>query len=65
MRQCEWWFSRLNKNLKVYNVCGKYVYYLDQEKSKIARMQIGKSNKCDDIIDVSISKTNINIDGDE
>lgn len=56
--------SVLVKN-EVYNVCGKYVYYLDQEKSKIARMQIGKSNKCDDIIDVSISKTKINIAGDE
>ena len=56
--------SVLVKN-EVYNVYGKYVYYLDQENSKISRMQIGKSNKCDDIVNVNTSKTKLNIAGDE
>lgn len=50
---------------EIYNVAGKYVYYLDKENSKIARMQIGKSNKCDDIVDINISRTKINIADDE
>lgn len=49
---------------EIYNVSEKYVYYLDKENSKIARMKIGKSNKCDDIVDINISKTKINIAGD-
>lgn len=56
--------SVLVKN-EVYNISGEYVYYLDQDNSKIARMQIGKTNKCNDIIDISVTKTKINIAGDE
>jgi len=52
-------------NNETYNVSGKYVYYFDKENLKIARMQIGKSNKCDDVVDLSISKTKINIAEDE
>lgn len=46
---------------EIYNVSGKYVYYFDRENSKIARMQIGKSNKCDDIVFLDVSKTKINL----
>lgn len=56
--------SVLVKN-DMYNVSGKYVYYVDQENRKIARMKIGKSNKCDDIININLTKTKINIAGDE
>jgi hypothetical protein len=52
-------------NNEIYNISGKYVYYFDKENSKIARMQIGKSNKCDDIVNVNVTKTKINIVGDE
>ena len=48
-------------NNEIYNVYGKYVYYFDKENSKICRMQIGRSNKIQDIVDVSISRTKINI----
>ncbi len=46
---------------ETYNICGKYVYYFDRENSKIARMKIGKSNQCDDLISLNVSNTKINI----
>lgn len=49
---------------EIYNVCGKYVYYLDEQNSKIARMKLKKSNQCDDIVSINISTTRINIAGD-
>lgn len=51
-------------NNEVYNVCGKYVYYYDKNTSKIARMQLKKSNQCENIVDISVSKTRINLAGD-
>lgn len=48
-----------------YNICGKYVYYFDRENSKIARMKIGKSNQCDDLVNLEASNTKINIAKDE
>lgn len=50
---------------EIYNVSGKYVYYYDKENYKILRMKIGNSNKCEEIVDVKISKTKINIVKDE
>lgn len=50
---------------EIYNISGKYVYYFDKENLKIAKMRIGKSNKCQDIAQISITKTKINIAGDE
>lgn len=52
-------------NNETYNISGKYVYYFDKQNSKIARMKIGESNKCDDIVKISTAKTKINIVGDE
>lgn len=48
-------------NNETYNIYGNYVYYLDTENSKIARMKIGQTNKCDDIVNLSVLKTKINI----
>lgn len=56
--------SVLVKN-EMYNIAGKYVYYVDKENAKIARMKIGKSNKCDDIVNIGIVKTKINVVGNE
>lgn len=52
-------------NNETYNIYGKYVYYFDKDNSKIARMKVGQSNQCDDIVDLSVSKTKINIANDE
>lgn len=52
-------------NNEVYNVAGNYVYYLDMENSKISRMQIGNSNKCEDVVRVDTLKTKINIAKDQ
>lgn len=52
--------SVLVKN-ETYNVCGKYVYYLDKENSTIARMRMGKSNQCDPIVTLQATNTKINI----
>ncbi len=56
--------SVLVKN-ESYNVYGNYVYYLDKENAKIARMKIGKSNLCDDLVKLNISNTKLNIAGNE
>lgn len=50
---------------EIYNISGKYVYYFDRENSKIARMRIQKSNQCNDIAFLEVSKTKINVVGDE
>lgn len=50
-------------NNEIYNISGKYVYYYDEINSKIVRMQLNKSNKCDDVVPISVSKTKINIVG--
>ncbi len=50
---------------EIYNVSGKYVYYFNREQSKIARMRIGKSNQCDDIAELQVTKTKINLVNDE
>jgi len=52
-------------NNETYNVSGKYVYYFDKENLKISRMQIKNTQKCDDIVNLSTSKTKINIANDE
>lgn len=52
--------SVLVKN-EIYNVSGKYVYYLNKENAKIARMKIGKSNQCDDLVSLNTANTRINI----
>lgn len=49
---------------ETYNVCGKYVYYFDEENLKIARMQLNKSNKCDDIVNLESARTKLNVAGD-
>ncbi len=50
---------------EMYNISGQYVYYFDKEQSKIARMKIGKSNQCNDIVSLNVSKTKINLVEDE
>ncbi len=50
---------------EIYNVCGKYVYYFDRENAQIARMQIRKTNQCDHLVSLEVSKTKINMVNDE